>query len=1293
MKLPIYFEKLLNNLAFRASMAIVAFIFLGNLVAAQSGITDQVSKIFYWEEKGTVAGEYMVKMALDNLETRGLIAMPRENGKVYLGWRFLISDNSSTGFRVYRSTSAGGPYTLINATLITTSTNYLDEITTVGNTYYYIVKPVNDGIEGNSSNEAPVTTQSTTRDYFSFSTSGYNKVSTGDLNGDGWFDFVILEPRIMKDDETIIANNKKLPAGQEYKLAAYTHNGALLWRFNTHLGQNEKDYEWAHSANFTIYDLNNDGRAEVMAIMKDDNDYKLAKLDGLTGAIIAKSAPFLNTWINESIGGVIEYFRIYVAVAYLDGMHPNIVMQAGRGRDSCGDSMDSHVIVFDNNSLSVLWDVTDQSGGDCQAGHGMEILDADGNGDDEILMGDSLIDGNLTNGNVSWSRNIGHPDVMVSGDIDPDSPGLEIFFGWEAPWRANGAKMELVRASDGQVLWAKDNKDHIHHGGIGNFTDNNGLEMFAYDVRNYHADESEILYLIAADGTELPGATKWGLERFPVHWSGNGYAQMIDPYDENPVRVKNYDKSTIRTFSQIVTQKWQEVAAVDIIGDWRDEIIGEAPDGTLYIFTNTSVINNREVTPLQDRHYRVNMTRFNQGYYRHLNTSGKTFATYALPNCPVQICEPNQSCSGNWIAAGNTNYCCDGTCDAVPVCGDGNVNQASEQCDDGDTVSGDGCSATCQTEGGGGGQTEIIKVDTGAKNPAVAVDSIGNLHFAYDCHTYVHPKGIGTHNACYRKVYSENGEIKMTVPQTLLTEGSVVLTADPRIGLDKDSNVHIIAGSRYTVITAAGQTVYKDLADIDNARLAVDKNSNNAFLLYRAGRYGGIMLKKISFDGTNINEIWTKTINPACPKPQMPGNVVIDNHDVGAVTWRQFGDHHPVCPGRNIQYAQFDIQSGAISGQREVFGTTSDFSDMVIGPDGRIHFIAVSARGVDGLWYKYIDNNTLSPSYKLLAPGNPGTNIILDASSRFGEANVIGPYMSFDKSEELYLSFVGAGNQYKYYKIEKTNFKGGVYYDFDVTQCTPGTVYPCESCTDTTYNDNGNLIPICSHGRVNGVPDYKNIGELDLSGSLSGTNACSLNINPSNSMQRDRIVCNGYQYYTAYYFILDETQLSSTSNNMPTLSKFTPNRTQESDQGSEDSNPIIGRAWNQGVFFAYEDNYENPLFDIYLKAAGGAVIGKPEIKADLNCDGKVDVQDFGILLSHWEKTEPPANLEHYANAGCAGTNTPEKNLDLNCGTKIVNNQVVRDIKIDGADLGSLLSCWGTPDPNVSSVCYGTLTCQ
>ena len=52
----------------------------------------------------------------------------------------------------------------------------------------------------------------------------------------------------------------------------------------------------------------------------------------------------------------------------------------------------------------------------------------------------------------------------------------------------------------------------------------------------------------------------------------------------------------------------------------------------------------------------------------------------------------------------NTGATGPGHCDDTPppppppVCGDGTVNQTSEQCDDGNTVDGDGCSASCQVE-------------------------------------------------------------------------------------------------------------------------------------------------------------------------------------------------------------------------------------------------------------------------------------------------------------------------------------------------------------------------------------------------------------------------------------------------------------------------------------------------------------------------------------------------------------------------------------------------------------------
>ncbi len=56
----------------------------------------------------------------------------------------------------------------------------------------------------------------------------------------------------------------------------------------------------------------------------------------------------------------------------------------------------------------------------------------------------------------------------------------------------------------------------------------------------------------------------------------------------------------------------------------------------------------------------------------------------------------SQQASTNLIDQNNIN---DITVNVIdPVCGDSDVNQMSEQCDDGNTANGDGCSAACQTE-------------------------------------------------------------------------------------------------------------------------------------------------------------------------------------------------------------------------------------------------------------------------------------------------------------------------------------------------------------------------------------------------------------------------------------------------------------------------------------------------------------------------------------------------------------------------------------------------------------------
>ena len=81
-----------------------------------------------------------------------------------------------------------------------------------------------------------------------------------------------------------------------------------------------------------------------------------------------------------------------------------------------------------------------------------------------------------------------------------------------------------------------------------------------------------------------------------------------------------------------------------------------------------------------------------------------------LPACGDGIASTSETCDTN----GNSTTC-DSDCSA-PMCGDGFINgtftpptgSAVENCDDGNTTAGDGCSATCRIESCGNGVTETV---------------------------------------------------------------------------------------------------------------------------------------------------------------------------------------------------------------------------------------------------------------------------------------------------------------------------------------------------------------------------------------------------------------------------------------------------------------------------------------------------------------------------------------------------------------------------------------------------------
>ncbi len=1210
------------QLCLKAGFLILFFIFSSTLIAVQTGITDEISKIFYWPVKsdiGQVAGEYTVKAALNFSATakRGLVALPAGSGRIYLGWRMLSNDTQATQYNLYRKSEIDPQYTRIAT--VTNSTNYVDESLVVGETYFYYIKPVTNGIEGEQSNEVNLEAQSVVQNYLRFRTNGFNRVIVGDLNGDGFFEYIVQEPRILNNDSTCDAtmiggvvdedciwDTAHLPNGQHYKLTAYSNQGEFLWTFDTGLGQNG-DFIWNHSANYNAYDINQDGRDEIITFIMENGNYKLAILNGQNGSIISKSTVFNTKWTNDSIN---EYARMYLGVALLDGSTPSIIMQAGRGRSQCGDEYDAWIVAF-NSNLQQLWEIT---AGDCISGHGFNIGDFDGDGKDEILMGDNMID---DNGTLKWSRNSGHVDLMIPAEIDPNNNGLEIFFGWEAGGETNraGAKMELVSANTGNVLWEKTNKYEIHEGGVGNFTSAVGLEIYANEMHN--GDRTS--YLITATGQELVDKpSRWsGMETYPIRWDDDDLSELLDTSDESSIMILKYNGTNrlqiAKNFNETYSNKWTEGLAVDLFGDWREEVIGQDSQGNLYVYTNTNLSAQKKNTFLQDRLYKSGMSTMSQGYFRYLNTSGKIVSTTPITACQCsswvnQSCGSAGGCSSN-NTMGQSRTCVPANCDITTQCiVDSSCTTSGDNSDIGGSTTND--------------DLDLLKIDSDSRNPAVDVDAQGNLHISYDCGSFVHAKGVFSDKLCYAKVTNRNGlpfinKLFPVASPLAIKKNADAFGLDSRLRIDQLGNTHIVYNEGYIVLGVDGSMLAKNenLFPVTDhglvfARLDIDSRGN-AYVLYQYGdketagsfktgyQQRSIRLKKIKYENGIITEVWDRAIAESCnqadAKRMTPGNIKINSNDVAYLSWR---DHNEGggCgedqENQGIWYTKFDTRQATpnFATKNKVLGVMSDFSDLEIDSENNIHFVATKAWGY-GLAYTYINNSGLSqPASTLFAP--PQSQVIYAASERFGEANTICPALKNDTLGKMYLSFAGAGTQ-----------------------------------------------------------------EM-----------------PSSE----------FEYYVAYYSIIDKNTLV-TGNNLPNLFRFTPldaTRTRESDQGTQESNPIIGKAWNQGVFMVFEDNYYNTnnLFDIYLKGAGGAVIGIPKIKADFNCDGKINIQDFGILLSYWGKTEPPDNILHYTNASCKDQ---EKNLNLDNIFSGSDHKAV----ITESDFGVFLPCWGTPKIKEQAVCF------
>jgi rhamnogalacturonan endolyase len=421
----------------------------------------------------------------------------------------------------------------------------------------------------------------------------------GDLDGDGRLDVVIKHP-----GHDVWCWNEAGPGRWErsrdtYQLEAYTLDGKGLWRKD--LGWGIEQGLWYSP--YLVHDLDGDGSAEV-AVKTADGDPRdtagrvvsgpewVSIWNGRTGEEITR-APWPDRVGFESYD---HFCRHYLAVAYLDGRTPCLLVQRGNYGRMVVDAYQFH-----GGRLEKLWRFDNQDYGGIwwgQGAHTVQVGDLDGDGRDEVVLGSCAID---DDGSPLWSVAKGHPDYVFLGDINPARPGWEVFLGLEPP-QTRGGNI-CVDATTGRTLWELAlPTNHVGIEGMCSDIDatSPGLESQALDVDQ--EKKPSRCWLWSADGRMLRVANRAIGTPWTAWWDADLQRELVTG------AIADFDGSPLseRLLGSILL-------VADLVGDWREEILC-ASTGELRLYTTLLPATDRRLTLLADPLYRNGVALYSMGY-------------------------------------------------------------------------------------------------------------------------------------------------------------------------------------------------------------------------------------------------------------------------------------------------------------------------------------------------------------------------------------------------------------------------------------------------------------------------------------------------------------------------------------------------------------------------------------------------------------------------------------------------------------------------------------------------------
>lgn len=293
--------------------------------------------------------------------------------------------------------------------------------------------------------------------------------------------------------------------------------------------------------------------------------------------------------------------RYLAAVAYLDGIHPSVVMCRGYYTRAVLAAFD-----WDGKELKQRWVFDTRTPGyegyEGQGNHNLRVADVDGDGFDEIVYGQCAID---HDGTGLYTTGMNHGDAMHLTKFSPDMEGFQI-------WSCHENKKDgtsFRNAATGEVIFQeKSNKDVGRCMAADIDPTNPGLEMWSWDSNGIRDIKG---------GTVNPDMKTLSVN-MGLWWDGDLLRELLD---RNYVSKYDWEAGVCNPLVVFEDVVWNNGSKAnpcvqgDIIGDWREEVLFRTMDSSaLRLYVSTIPTDYRFHTFLEDPVYRISIVTQNVAY-------------------------------------------------------------------------------------------------------------------------------------------------------------------------------------------------------------------------------------------------------------------------------------------------------------------------------------------------------------------------------------------------------------------------------------------------------------------------------------------------------------------------------------------------------------------------------------------------------------------------------------------------------------------------------------------------------